>query len=112
MDSSESWARALTDERLAADLTRLADNVRWCTATQRSAVLREAARRLATREGAVKHIEHYENMLDITAPDHPVEVQIREDETVLWVNVDGLCVLRICRMKGMKIIHQGEASNA
>jgi hypothetical protein len=39
---------------------------------------------------------HFGNqMLDITAPEI-VEVQIRSDGTVLWVNVDGVCRLRIC----------------
>jgi hypothetical protein len=33
-------------------------------------------------------------MMDINAP-KGVQVQIREDGKVLWVNVDGLCVLRI-----------------
>jgi hypothetical protein len=34
--------------------------------------------------------------LDITAPDHGVEVKY--DGRVLWVNVDGVCRLRVCRM--------------
>jgi hypothetical protein len=38
---------------------------------------------------------------DITAPEHPVEVDIRFDGQVLWVNVDGKCVLRICQMPGL-----------
>jgi len=36
--------------------------------------------------------------LDITGP-CKVEVQIREDGTVLWVNVEGVCRLRICRVE-------------
>lgn len=35
-------------------------------------------------------------MLDITAPEHGVQIIIREDRKVLWVNVDGICRLRIC----------------
>ena len=34
--------------------------------------------------------------LDITAPEHGVEVKY--DGSVLWVNVDGVCRLRVCRM--------------
>ncbi len=37
-------------------------------------------------------------MSDITAPKQPVEIDIRFDGGVLWVNVDGKCVLRICRI--------------
>lgn len=33
--------------------------------------------------------------LDITAPKHAVEVQVRKDKKVLWVHVDGITVLRI-----------------
>lgn len=41
------WAQTLTDERLAQDLGRLADDVRFCgSPEQRAALLREAARRL------------------------------------------------------------------
>ena len=40
-------------------------------------------------------------MQDITAPKYPVEVDIRNDGEVLWVNVDGKCVLRICQMSGL-----------
>ena len=36
--------------------------------------------------------------LDITAPDH-VEITIRDDGKVVWINVDAVCVLRICRAK-------------
>lgn len=40
-------------------------------------------------------------MLDITAPELPVEIQIRYDGTVLWVHVDGATVLRICKIKSL-----------
>ena len=39
---------------------------------------------------------------DITAPDI-VEVKLREDKKVLWVNVYGICVLRICRIKDLML---------
>lgn len=44
-----------------------------------------------------------DEQLDITAPDHGVEVQIRHDGTVLWVNVDGKNVLRVCRIPGGRL---------
>lgn len=36
-----------------------------------------------------------EAQTDITEPQN-VEIQIRNDGKVIWVNVDGICVLRIC----------------
>jgi hypothetical protein len=35
---------------------------------------------------------------DITAPDH-VEVLVSPDGNLIWVNVDGECALRCCRVK-------------
>lgn len=37
-------------------------------------------------------------MLDITEPTVPVEIQIRNDGRVLWINMGGRCVVRICRI--------------
>jgi len=37
-------------------------------------------------------------MLDITAPKH-VEVTTSANSKVLWVNVDGECALRCCRIE-------------
>lgn len=37
------------------------------------------------------------NMIDITAPEI-VEVSIRPDGKVLWINVNGICVLRACNI--------------
>lgn len=34
--------------------------------------------------------------LDITAPEHGVEIQIRADKQVIWIHVDGQTVLRVC----------------
>ena len=42
---------------------------------------------------------------DITAPEH-VEVRIRGDGKVLWVNVDGVCALRVCNMSEL-VLHDG-----
>lgn len=36
--------------------------------------------------------------VDVTRPDHGVEVKISHDHQVLWVNVDGYCMLRICQI--------------
>lgn len=36
-------------------------------------------------------------MLDVTAPE-VVDVSVRHDGSVLWVNVDGHCMLRICQI--------------
>lgn len=37
--------------------------------------------------------------VDISTPRYEVEVEYSEDEDKLWVNVDGVCILRIQRMK-------------
>jgi hypothetical protein len=44
-----------------------------------------------------------ETFVDITAPAKNVTVQIRVDGKVLWINVDGVCVLRICQMPSLEI---------
>ncbi len=45
-----------------------------------------------------------EAVLDITYPARGVEVQISIDGTVLWANVDGVCVLRVlCRMPSIVV---------
>lgn len=51
-DTDRTWAKSLTNARMAADLDALAANVRFHTASQRSALLAEAANRLrrASRE--------------------------------------------------------------
>lgn len=41
--------------------------------------------------------------LDITQPEHGVEVRIRSDGKVLWVNVDGVCRLRVCMIDRLDI---------
>ena len=43
-----------------------------------------------------------ENQLDITGA-KLVSVQWREDNSVLWVNVNGVCVLRVCAIEKLKI---------
>lgn len=48
-----------------------------------------------------------QEMLDITQPEE-VEVLVRADRKVLWVNVDGQCKLRICRIKNLTIIEESK----
>lgn len=43
-----------------------------------------------------------QELVDITAPDG-VELVVRQDGKVIWVNVDGICVLRICRIGELKL---------
>ena len=42
-------------------------------------------------------------MLDITAPEHGVQIQIRNDGKVIWIHVDGMTVLRICQIPRLDI---------
>ena len=41
-------------------------------------------------------------LLDLSKP-RAVEVIVRNDGKVLWVNVDGLCRLRICGVKKLTV---------
>jgi hypothetical protein len=38
--------------------------------------------------------------LDITGSETDVEITIRPDGKVLWVSMEGITVLRICRIEG------------
>lgn len=38
------------------------------------------------------------SQMDITAPEVGVDIQIKEDKSVIWISVDGVCVLRICQI--------------
>lgn len=42
------------------------------------------------------------NMIDIRGPEH-VEIALDEDHETIWVNVDGVCRLRICGVKHLVI---------
>jgi hypothetical protein len=44
-----AWAQSLTDERLAADLDKLSEDIRYHGREARAALLREAALRLGNR---------------------------------------------------------------
>jgi hypothetical protein len=37
--------------------------------------------------------------IDITAPEFPVDVVVRADGKVLWINIGEVCIMRICQMK-------------
>jgi hypothetical protein len=41
-----------------------------------------------------------EQMIDITAPE-VVEILIRDDGKVVWINVDGICRFRACQIKAL-----------
>lgn len=45
-------------------------------------------------------------LYDITAPTHDVEVQVSPNGKVMWVNVGGTCVLRICRAASIRVISE------
>ena len=46
--------------------------------------------------------------LDITGIQHGLEIEIRDDGAagiaVVWVNLDGVCLLRICQIKPHQLI--------
>ena len=52
--------------------------------------------------------------LDITGVRSQVEVRADLQRGVLWVNVDGVCVLRICRLESqqLQIAPSGDASRS
>lgn len=41
-------------------------------------------------------------MVDVTAPGC-VQVQISKDGRTLWINVDGVCRLRCCRVAALEV---------
>ena len=43
-----------------------------------------------------------QKMQDITAPEE-VEILIRQDGTVIWVNINGMCALRACQIKRLVV---------
>ena len=42
--------------------------------------------------------------IDLTGPFDEVEIEEREDGKVLWVNVDGICILRLSKLDPEKTI--------
>jgi hypothetical protein len=53
-------------------------------------------------QATVVMLDKTHSMVDITAP-NIVEVQVRYDGRVVWVNVDGLCRLRACQIGNLAI---------
>lgn len=49
-------------------------------------------------------LELMHTFIDITAPEHGVQIEVRADGQVIWVHVDGKTVLRICRIKQLEVI--------
>ena len=47
----------------------------------------------------MKELESIPGLLDFAVSDLPVEVRVRQDGEVLWINVGPKCVLRICGIK-------------
>jgi len=43
-----------------------------------------------------------DSAVDISSPE-AVEVLIRADQKVIWVNVNGVCVLRCCKIKNLVV---------
>lgn len=50
----------------------------------------------------MKSTEQLDKTIDITAPE-VVEILIREDGEVVWVNVDGICRFRACRIRNVQL---------
>jgi hypothetical protein len=57
--------------------------------------------------------DYTDKILDITEPMGPVEIEVKDDGSVIWVHTDGRTVLRICRITDEVIVndHRGEGSS-
>lgn len=42
------------------------------------------------------------HMIDVTGPEH-LEIVIREDGVIVWINIDGMCAFRACRIKELVV---------
>ena len=51
-------------------------------------------------EGSLRQIS--EHQIDVNGA-HAVQVETSDDGTVLWVNVNGVCLVRICRIKNLEL---------
>jgi hypothetical protein len=47
-------------------------------------------------------------MMDITKPNTVVEVMVSNDGSVIWVNVDGVCRLRVSRIPHLLVLDMRE----
>lgn len=50
-----------------------------------------------------KEIGH---QLDITAP-QAVEIVVSFDDKTIWINIDGICKLRVCQIEHLELIGVG-----
>jgi len=53
-----------------------------------------------------KYVSISEQIIDITEPEQEIEIIIsayEHDGHVIWVNVDGICRLRVCRVSPEKV---------
>ena len=41
--------------------------------------------------------------IDVSGAEY-CQIQIREDGKVVWINVNGICVCRVCRIEELRII--------
>ena len=50
-------------------------------------------------------VSHSEQMIDVASPDHECEVTIEAGAggISVWVNVDGVCRLRVCHLDPRKL---------
>jgi hypothetical protein len=53
-----------------------------------------------SREGSMTSV--IDMMVDVSEP-RIVEIQIRSDGKVVWVNVDGICRFRACKVKKLEV---------
>lgn len=49
--------------------------------------------------------------VDVTAP-QDVEVKIRSDGKVVWVNVDGICLFRVCRIQNLTVSDERDSDDS
>jgi hypothetical protein len=56
---------------------------------------------------SISQVDEYHQM-DISAPKRGVDITVREDGKVVWVNVDGICVLRICQIPVLDVLDARE----
>lgn len=52
-----------------------------------------------------KMTEDHLTMIDINAPVHGVDISVSNDGRTVWVNVDGLCRLRICQIERLELTY-------
>jgi len=59
---------------------------------------------------AVINLNEPDQLKDITAPAHGVQIEIKRDAKVIWVNVDGVAVLRICQIPLLELVDERGAN--